>query len=128
MARREMFDVRDAQGKEADGRVEAAAILRVKRALELLFQVDEGPGDLDEAFEKPGVRTCTPEPEVLKHIVGLVVFSRVEAFKVRGVRDRKVPAGGASAQDGLQPLMFGNSRRPRSVGKLSPVRIALQAF
>ena len=129
MARGERFDVRGPEGEEADGGVEATAIFRMERALELLFQVDEGPGDLDEPFVESGVRGGTPEPEVLEHIVSLIVFAGIKTIKICGVRDRQTPAGGAAAEDGLHLLMLGNARRPSSGGgNLSPGRIVLQAF
>jgi len=78
-------EVLRAEVEEADGGTQAAAVLWVERVEVLLLQVDEGAGDLDEAFVKKGVFVPALEPEVFEDVVGLVILAGVEAGEKAGV-------------------------------------------
>ncbi len=83
--RAEGFDVAHADGEKARGRVQAASVGGMSRALELFFEVDEGAGDLDEAFVKSVFRAGLAQPEVFEHIVSLVIATGVETLKIPAV-------------------------------------------
>lgn len=53
----------------------------VLRMFELLAEVHERPGDLDERFEKLVVGAGGFKPEVFQHVVSFVVIAAVKAFK-----------------------------------------------
>ena len=54
-------------------------------------QVDESPGDLDESLVELGQRPGGVQPEMLEHVVGLVVFARVEMGKEKFVAGGEFP-------------------------------------
>ena len=51
------------------------------------FQVDEGARALDQSFVIGVVRSgfFLPEPEGFKHIMGIEIFTPVEAIEIAGV-------------------------------------------
>lgn len=104
-------EVAPGEAEEAGGGVEAASILGVGGAGVLLLQVDEGAGELDEALEKSVVGAGGAQPEVLEHVVGLVVAPLVEEGKppgVAGVRGEFAVPGAAHL--GLDAIAFFHSR------------------
>ena len=89
-----------AERKKADGGTEAASVFGVRRVKVLLLQMDEGSGDLDEAFVEKGVGVAAAEPEVFEDIVGLIVLGGIEAGEVaRVVRVEGGRGAGAEAAD-----------------------------
>ena len=88
-------------------------MFRMGRLLELLLQMDEGPGGLDQAFEilRVGGGRCLLEPDLLKNIVRLVISLLVPATKkrpiIRMVGDRAATAFCVTASQRLHEL--GNS-------------------
>ena len=80
--------------KQALRWVHAVTILGVFRARVLLFQMNKGPSDLDQAFVKSLIGIVAIEPKVLQDIVGLVVIFRVEAFKKTRVAGMELACAG----------------------------------
>ncbi len=87
-----------AEREEARGGAEAASILGVVGPEMLFLQMDEGAGDLDEAFEKGMVGTFRAQPELLEDIVGFVVFAAIKAGEE--TRVVRVEAGGGLSSEG----------------------------
>jgi len=75
-------NVLDAAEEKADGGLKAAAVFWMIGVERLEFQVDEGAGDLDEAFVEGVVFIAALQPEMLEDIVGFVVFGGVEAGEI----------------------------------------------
>src|ERR1700730_11974123 len=51
----------------------------------LLLQMHEGSGQLYETLEKLVGRSMSLEPEMLQHVVGLVVLLLIEAYEVADI-------------------------------------------
>ena len=103
--RREVFC---AELEEARGGAEAGGVFGVVRVEVVLLQVDEGSGDLDEAFVEKRVGVAALEPEVFEDIVGLVVLGGVEAGEVAGVMriERGDRAGVDATDEGGDAVAF----------------------
>ena len=97
-----------AELEEAGGGAEAGGVFGVAGVEVVLLQVDEGAGDLDEAFVEEGVAVVAAEPEVFEDIVGLVVLGGVEAGEVaRVVRiERGCGRSGEGADEGGDAVAF----------------------
>jgi hypothetical protein len=108
VARGEGGEVFRAELEEADGGAETAAVFGVERVEVLLLQVDEGAGDLDEAFVKERVSIAALEPEMFEDIVRLVVLARIEAGEEAGVVriERQRGARGELADEGGDAVVF----------------------
>ena len=108
VAWRKWREVFCAEGEKADGGAEPRGVLRVERVEVVLLQVDEGSGDLDEAFVKERVGVAALEPEVFEDIVGLVVLAGIEAGEVaRVVRvEGGRGAGGEATDEGGDAVAF----------------------
>ena len=92
-------DVFYAEREEARGGAEAASIFGVIGPEMLFLQMNEGTGDLDEAFEEGVVGAFRAQPELFEDIVRFVVFAAIEAGeKARVVR---VEVGARSGTEGL---------------------------
>ncbi len=75
------------QAEQPNGRSQAASVFRMGRMFELLLQMDESAGGLDQAFEILRIvgGRCLLEPDLLENIVRLVVSLLVPAAKKRAV-------------------------------------------
>ena len=60
----------------------------------MFFEVNKRSGDLNEALVKGTIRIPTFEPEMLQHIMSLVVFPLVEAFEKTGIAGVVTTASG----------------------------------
>jgi len=69
------------KSKQAHRRIEPATILRMRRALILLLQMDKPARGLDQPFEIIRIFRFGPEPEMLEDIVRFVVALFVPAAK-----------------------------------------------
>ena len=75
------------QAEQPNGRSQAASMFRMRRMFELLLQMDESAGGLDQPFEilrVVGSRRLL-EPDLLENIVRLIVTLLVPAAKKRAV-------------------------------------------
>ena len=101
------------QTKQPDGRTQAPSMFRMRRILELLLQMDESAGSLDQPFEILRVVGCCRrlEPDLLQDIVGLIITLLVPAAEkcpVIGVIGNRITPGFGLAA--FQPLdELGNS-------------------
>jgi len=60
-------------------------MLGVRRILEVLLKMNEGPGGLNQSFEKIGIRRLGVEPKLFQDVVRLIVLLFVPATKKRAV-------------------------------------------
>ena len=61
-------------------------MFRVRRMFELLLQMNEGAGRLDQALKKTGVTGIGFQPELLENIVGFIVILLVPAPKKSAIK------------------------------------------
>src|SRR6266404_1970222 len=61
-------------------------MLRVGRMLEVFLQMHKRARRLNQSLEKIIVRGVSVEPEMLQHVVGLIVTPIVPAAKIRAVK------------------------------------------
>lgn len=95
VARREWGEAIHGDAKKPRSGHHAASVMVVVRVLVLLPQVDERPGDQDQAFVEFAVGALCFEPEVFEDVVGFVVFAAIEAVEESEVG--RVVVGGAAA-------------------------------
>ena len=76
---------------------------KVSGPKEVLAQVDESSGDLDEALVENRVGVLALQPKMFEDVVGLKVIARIEKGEEQFV------AGGVRALCGVQPDIFGNA-------------------
>ena len=102
------LDVSHSEMKKPHRRAEPRAILRVERSQKLLLQVNESARDLDEPLVKEAVFVTALEPEMLEHVVGFVVFPRIEAGEIAGIARVELPIGGRAelGNEGRDALTF----------------------
>jgi len=60
-------------------------VLGVRRMLKSLLKMNEGPGGLNQSFEKFGIRRLGVQPKLFQDIVRLIVLLFVPATKKRVV-------------------------------------------
>ena len=73
------------QPEQTNGGRQAPAVLRVRRMLESLLKMNEGPGGLNQSFEIISIRRFGVEPKLFQDIVRFVVPLFVPATKKRAV-------------------------------------------
>lgn len=100
------------QEQESAGGGETPAMLVMMGMEKLEAQMDESSGQLDQSLVKPviGVRFSLTEPEILEHVVGLVVASRVKALQIAG--EVNIRAGNRGPGEFLNELRDAFGLRP----------------
>jgi hypothetical protein len=86
MARREDRQVLFSQAEQPHGRLQTPAMLRMRRLLEILLQMNEGAGGLDQAFEEIRIRRIGFKPNLLQDIMRFVIALLVPALKIGAVK------------------------------------------
>lgn len=81
-------NVRATESQQAKRRSQSCAVGGVSRTEILFAQMDKGSGDLDETFVETSIGVRAIKPEVLKDVMGLVVFAGVEKTKEQFVARR----------------------------------------
>jgi len=79
------FEVAHAKFEKACSGPEAFAILGMGWAMKLLLQVNKCPCYLDQPFVKAAVFILVHQPEMLEHVVGLVVPLLIKTLKIAGI-------------------------------------------
>jgi len=88
------FKISHAEFKKPRSWSKAFAILRMRRTVVLLLQMDKGPCNLDQTFEIKMILVLLLQPEMLQDIVGLIIFLLIEALEiahVAGVKRKRRP-------------------------------------
>ena len=82
--------VAESEREKADGGKKSPPIGWVMRASVLLFQMNKSSGNLNEAFEIQVIGIPTIQPQMLQHIVGLIVVAGIEALEVALIARMKI--------------------------------------
>jgi len=74
------------QLKQPDGRSQTAAVLGMRRVLEIFLQMHKRAGGLNQTFEKIGIIRIGLEPKLLENVVCFVIMLLVPALKIGPVK------------------------------------------
>jgi len=102
------FEIRQREMEQPHGGPQAAAVFRVLGLKEVLLQVYERAGELDEAFEKQMIVARSLEPQILEHVVRFVILPRIEAREIALISriERKARIGAERFDEGGDAFVF----------------------